>query len=429
MVHDKPGVTRDWREAEANLADLHFRLIDTAGLDEATDDTLASRMSVRSVAAAELADVTLLVIDARAGVTPVDEVFARQLRRFGRPVILVANKCEGRVADHGLPETFSLGLGEPVAISAEHGDGMAGLHTALIPWFDVGGVITEDDRPAEERAQAPPLRLAIIGRPNVGKSTLVNRMVGEDRLLTGPEAGLTRESIPVQWLWRERRVRLVDTAGLRRRSRVTERLERMSVSESERAIRLAEVVLLGIDATQPMEHQELTLLGKVIDEGRAIVIVLNKWDTVPRAERRASLNEIALNLADIISQARGVPLVTLSALTGEGVGKLMPAVVEAHDAWNRRIGTGRLNRWLEAAVQAHSPPRAKGGRAVRLRYMTQAKARPPTFLVWSNRADSLPEGYVRYLINGLRETFELGGTPIRLLLRRGRNPYVGDDGD
>ncbi|MEQ8371202.1 MAG: ribosome biogenesis GTPase Der [Alphaproteobacteria bacterium] len=437
LVHDRPGVTRDWREADASLADLRFRLIDTAGLDDAVDDSLAARMSARSIAAAELADVTLLVFDARVGVTPVDEAFARQLRRLGRPVILLANKCEGRVADDGLTEAYALGLGDPVAISAEHGDGMAGLHSALAPWLDAlaaGEGAAGPDGPQDragsagalppDDAEAPPLRLAIIGRPNVGKSTLINRLVGEDRLMTGPEAGLTRESIPVQWRWRDRRVRLVDTAGMRRRSRVTERLERMSVGESERAMRLAEVVGLVIDATQPMEHQEMTLLGKVLDEGRAVVVAVNKWDQVPRDQRRATLDELALSLSEVISQTRGMPLVPVSALTGEAMDDLMPAVVEVHDAWNRRIGTGPLNRWLADAVQAHPPPRVSGGRAVRLRYITQAKARPPTFLVWSNRADSLQEGYMRYLVNGLREHFDLGGTPIRLLMRRGKNPFV-----
>jgi GTP-binding protein len=415
IVDPTPGVTRDRREGEAALGDLRFRAIDTAGLEDAPPETLEAAMRVQSERAIADADAVLFLIDARAGVTPLDRHFAGWLRKFADKIILVANKAEGRAGEDGALEAFALGLGEPVTISAEHGEGMADLYQALAARAPEGG--------AEEEGAAPerPLQLAILGRPNVGKSTLVNRLLGEERVLTGPEPGVTRDAIAVEWKWRDRPVRLVDTAGIRRRARVTEALEKLSVADALNTIRYAEVVVLTLDATQPVEHQDLTLARMVTEEGRAPVIAVNKWDLVQ--DKSATLRRIRERIEDSLPQARGVRIVTFSALTGEGVDRLMPAVAAVHEAWNLRLPTASLNRFLEELVERHPPPSSRG-RAVRLRYMTQVKARPPTFAIFANRPEAVDETYLRYVVNGLRDTFDLPGVPIRMLVRGGKNPYA-----
>jgi len=414
LVADQPGVTRDRREGEGAIGPLRFTVIDTAGLAEAPPASLAGRMQAQTERAVAEADVTLLVIDARAGVTPDDHHFARALRRSDRPVMVIANKCEGWAGDAGLYAAYELGLGEPVAISAEHGEGLGALYDALAPFADDAGDAADD--------ASRPLRLAIVGRPNAGKSTLVNRLLGAERTITGPEPGITRDSIDIDWTFRGQPVRLVDTAGLRRRARVGAKLERLSADDSLSAIRRSEVTLLILDAALGLDKQDLTIARYVIDEGRALVIAANKWDLVE--DVRAARAEIDARLAEALAQARGVTVVPLSARSGRGVERLMPAVLRTYERWNARVGTGPLNRWLEAAVAAHPPPLVKG-RRLKLRYATQIKARPPTFAFWANLPRDLPEGYRRYLVNGLRESFGLDGVPIRVLLRKGDNPYAG----
>ena len=439
IVDDTPGVTRDRREGKGSIADMEFRVIDTAGLDQGAPDSLAARMQAQTGRALADADVALFLIDARAGVTPLDEHFAALLRRGKTPVILVANKCEGGHAESGRLEAYRLGLGDPLAVSAEHGEGLGDLYDALRPFADAGAdnvpdatretggqedlaavePLDADAPPAPER----PLQLAIVGRPNVGKSTLMNRLLGEERMLTGPEAGITRDAISAPWRWRDRDIRLIDTAGLRRKARVTEKLETLSVGDALNAIRFAEVVVLAIDATIGIEKQDLSIARLVIEEGRALVVAANKWDAVE--DKKKAREDLAERLEWSLPQARGVPVVECSALTGRGVGNLLPAVVKVYDLWNSRVSTGDLNRWLEAMTDAHPPPIAKG-RTVRLRYMTQAKIRPPTFIVFTSRPDALPESYLRYLANGLRDAFGLEGPPIRIHVRKGseKNPYV-----
>jgi GTPase len=417
LVDDTPGVTRDRREGEGRLGGLDLRVIDTAGLDEAEAGSLDSRIQEQTQRALVDADVALFLIDARAGVTPLDRHFAQLLRRGKTPVVLVANKAEGRSAESGLFEAFALGLGEPVAISAEHGEGMGELYAALAGFADM-----RDDAsaaPDDER----PLQLAIIGRPNVGKSTLVNRLLGEERVLTGPEAGITRDAIAVLWQWRSRRVRLFDTAGLRRRAKVESKLEKLSVADTLRAIRFAEVVVLVMDGTQGLEKRDLTIAELVEDEGRAVVLAVNKWDLV--TDKSATLRDLRDRLQVSMPQLAGLRFVTLSARTGAGVAKLMPAVMETYAAWNKHIATPRLNRWL-AGVQARHPPPLVHGRRLKLRYMTQANVRPPTFALFASKPAELPETYRRYLVNLLREDFDLPGVPIRMMLRKGDNPYAGD---
>ncbi len=417
IVNDKPGVTRDRREGEARLGDLGFTVIDTAGLGKASVNSLEARMLAQTEHALADADVALMLIDARAGLTPVDEHFAHWLRRKPTPVILVANKCEGGGGKAGLWEAHALGLGDPIAVSAEHGLGMGELRQALAPL--AGKEIPSEEETGEEQQ---PLQLAIVGRPNVGKSTLVNRLLGEERLLTGPEAGITRDAIPVSWTFQGRDIRLVDTAGLRRKSKVGEKLEGLSASDALRAIRFAQIVVLVVNGETGMDKQDLSIAHLVAKEGRGLILGINKWDLVK--DREAVLQRLRDRLETSLAQTRGVPLLTLSALTGSGVGKLLPKVLAVFDLWNRRVTTGELNRWLAEVSERHPPPMSKG-RRVRLRYITQAKSRPPTFILFASRPEGLPDSYLRYMTNELREAFGLPGVPIRLHLRKGRNPYAG----
>ncbi len=420
LVDATPGVTRDRREGRARLSDLEFNLLDTAGLEEAKAGTLSARMRAQSERAAADADLVLFMIDARAGVTPQDEHFARLLRRGPALVLVVANKCEGSAGEVGAAEAHRLGFGEPIAISAEHGEGLADLYqrmVALVP----AAPRAEGSRRRAQEADHRPLQLAIVGRPNVGKSTLVNRLIGQERLLTGPEAGITRDAIAVDGEWRGRPLRLIDTAGLRRRARVEANLEKLSAADSLRAIRFAEVVVLVLDALQGMEKQDLTIARLVEEEGRALVIAANKWDAV--ADKAAARRQLRERIETSLPQVKGVPVVTLSALTGRNLDELMGAVFEAYGAWNLRVPTAQLNRWLEEATAAHPPP-VVSGRRVRLRYMTQVKARPPSFALFASRTEELPESYLRYLVNGIRESFGIKGAPVRLNLRKSRNPYA-----
>ncbi|HEV7372337.1 ribosome biogenesis GTPase Der [Arenibaculum sp.] len=433
LVDDTPGVTRDWRAAPAKLGGIDLTVIDTAGLEEAFDGSLEARMRRQTERAIERADVALLLIDARAGVTPLDRHFAAWLRKGRTPVILVANKAEGRAGDAGLFEAFELGLGDPVPISAEHGEGLADLVEALLPHLHD----EEEEEPREDEAaggeaaaeeeEAPtperPLQLAIVGRPNVGKSTLLNSLVREERVLTGPEAGMTRDAISVDWTYEGTSMRLVDTAGLRRKARIDEKLEKLAVADALRVIRLAHVVVLVVDAEAILDRQDLTIARLVIDEGRALVIAVNKWDAV--ADRAAALQQIDDKLQAQLPQVRGVPVVTISALKGQRLDGLLDAVLGAYRTWNRRIPTAQLNRWLPLAVDRHPPP-AVEGRRIKIRYMTQIKARPPTFALWVSKPLDLPETYLRYLVSGLREDFDLPGVPVRMLVRKGRNPYAQD---
>jgi len=414
LVDNTPGLTRDRREGEGRIADLGFRVIDTAGLEEAAPDSLEGRMRAHTERALGLADVALLVIDAREGITEADRHFAGWLRRSGKPVVLVANKTEGRATLPGVGEAYRLGLGDPVPISAEHGEGLAELYERLRPF----AAEPSFDEPAVAREK--PLQLAIVGRPNVGKSTLANRLVGEDRLLTGPEAGITRDAIAVDWRWADRPIRLVDTAGLRRRPRVDGVLERLSVGDALRAVRFAETVILVLDALQPLERQDLTIARLVAEEGRAIVLAASKWDIV--IEPAAVLQHLRDRASISLPQLQGVTLVPVSGITGRGIDALMKAVFGADEVWNRRVATADLNRWLAAVQQRHPPPLIDG-RRLRLRYITQVNTRPPSFALFASRPGELPDAYRRYLINALRQDFGFPGTPIRLMLRRGKNPY------
>jgi GTP-binding protein len=424
LVADTPGVTRDWREGEARLGDLRFRVLDTAGLEEAERESLPARMSEQTERALGGVDVVLFLIDARAGVTLVDRRFAERLRRRGLPILLIANKTEGRAGEAGLLDAYGLGLGEPIAISAEHGEGMGELYDALRPLIEGPGVPSAETGERRTTAEAlKPLQLAVVGRPNVGKSTLVNRLIGEERLLTGPEAGITRDAITVQWLCGGKPVRLVDTAGLRRKAKVEAKLEQLSVADTLRAIRFAEVVVLVIDATAMLERQDLAIARLVEEEGRALVLAVNKWDLV--TEKPRALERLRDRIETSLPQLQGLSVVTLSAKTGRGAEKLMTAVFAAHAAWNRRISTPALNRWLEAA-QARHPPPLVSGRRLRLRYMTQANVRPPTFALFASKPGDLPDSYRGYLVKLMRADFDLPGVPIRMMLRKGKNPYADD---
>lgn len=433
IVHDMPGVTRDRREGDATLLGMEFRVIDTAGFEDATGDSIEARMRKQTDMAVEEADVALLLIDARAGVTPLDRHFADLLRKVKTPVILVANKCEGKAGDPGYYESFGLGLGDPVPLSAEHAEGLSDLFFALQPHAEKAGALDEpeEEEPfpdeeiveeAEDNRPLRPLQLVIAGRPNVGKSTLVNRLLGEDRMLTGPEAGLTRDAISSEWEHRGRRIRLVDTAGLRKRANIADPVEKLSVTNTLEAIRLAEVVVLVMECDAILDKQDLTIARMVVEEGRALVIAINKWDMVAKPEE--ALKRLQDRLETSLAQARGLPTITISALGGQGIERLMDGVLEAHKVWNRRIPTSKLNQWLEDVIAHHPPPALHGGQRIKIRYMTQAKSRPPTFIIFASKPDELPEAYSRYLINGLREAFGLPGVPIRLFVRGGKNPYA-----
>ncbi len=449
LVDDQPGVTRDRRVGTGRISDLVFTVMDTAGLEDATDDSLEARMRRQTEIAIDDADLALLLIDARAGVTPLDSHFAQLLRKGATRIALVANKCEGRAGAPGLGEAYGLGMGDPIPISAEHGEGLTDLYDVISEAMadcGVGPVFKAD--PREQDIAAPtdleavdgvegadaeqekvqigeegrPLQLAIVGRPNVGKSTLINRYLGEDRLLTGPEAGITRDSIALDWSWEGKSIRLVDTAGLRRKARVEKKVERLSAMDTKRAIDFAHVVVLLLDARDMLEKQDLTIARQTIEEGRALIVAANKWDLVE--DRAAALQKLKDRLQTSLPQVRGVPVITLSALEGRNLDRLLKATFEIFDVWNRRISTARLNEWLHDKLETHPPPMVSG-RRVKLRYMTQAGARPPTFAIFSSRAaDALPEAYVRYLANGLRDDFGLEGVPLRLNIRQGKNPYA-----
>jgi len=418
LVDDRPGVTRDRREGEARLGDLAFTVVDTAGFDEAAPGSLTSRMVAQTELAIESADAVAFLMDARAGVTPVDRAFADIVRKSGKPVILLANKSEGK-AGAGAAEAYELGLGDPIPLSAEHGEGLSDLYDAI------RAALPEQTEPAgEEESEADaatrPIRVAVVGRPNVGKSTLINRLIGEERLLTGPEAGITRDTIAVPLAWKGREFRLFDTAGMRRKSRIEEKLEKLSVADTLNAIRFAEVVIVLMDAERPFEEQDLRIADLVQREGRALVIGMNKWDLM-EGKHAGKLRSEADHW---LPQVKGVPIVAVSGRLGEGLDRLMQGVIDAHAVWNRRVSTNTLNRWLSGVLSSHPPP-AVSGRRLKLNYITQPKARPPSFVLFCSRADAMPESYLRYLTNSMRETFELPGTPIRLTLREKDNPFAG----
>ena len=414
LVADTPGVTRDRKDATAQLRGRMVRLVDTAGLEESAPDSLYGRMRASSEAAVDTADLVVFVVDSRAGITAADMHFATWLRRQGRPVLLVANKAEGRGGTANAMEAFSLGLGEPLAVSAEHGDGLADL---------MGEIADRLPEPSDGDELNRPLHLAVVGRPNAGKSTLLNRLLGEDRMITGPEPGLTRDAVAVRFADAEGAIELVDTAGLRKKARIEAALEKMSVSATIEALKMAEVVVLCVDAVEGLHEQDLQIARLIEREGRGCVLALNKWDAVP--DRNAARKGVSDRLQTSLAQMRGIEVVTLSAMTGAGVEKLLPAVRRAAVVWNTRVATGELNRWFEAALERHAAPLVDG-RRLKLRYMTQPKARPPTFLIFGTRAEQTPEDYRRYLVNGLRETFRLPGTPIRLQFRGTKNPYAED---
>ncbi len=435
LVDDQPGVTRDLREGAARLGDLRFTVIDTAGLEEATDESLQGRMRKLTERAVDMADVCLFMIDARAGVTPTDEVFAEILRKRAKHVILAANKGEGSAADSGVIEAWSLGLGDPIRLSAEHGEGMNDLYAHLMPLSDEFAKRAEAEAPETDVAldgdedlgpRVPtakkPLQVAVVGRPNAGKSTLINQILGEERLLTGPEAGITRDAISLQLEWDGLHMRIFDTAGMRKKARVQEKLEKLSVGDGLRAVKFAEVVIVLLDADIPFEQQDLRLADLAEREGRAVVVAVNKWDLEPN--KQAKLRDLRESFERLLPQLRGAPLVTVSAKTGKGLDRLRAAVEKAHDVWNRRVTTAQLNRWLTGMLEAHPPP-APGGKRIKLRYMTQAKTRPPGFVVMCSHPDKVPDSYTRYLVNGLRVDFDMPGTPIRLYLRSQseKNPY------
>ena len=421
LVDDRPGVTRDRREGEAKLVGLEFKVIDTAGYEDEDPQTLPGRMRQQTEAAVRDADVALFLIDGREGLTPLDEEIGRWLRAGNTPVIVAANKAEGNAGESGRLEAFALGLGEPIAISAEHGEGVVDLFESIRPFVERGEEEVEEELDEEDPSR--PLKLAIVGRPNAGKSTLVNRMLGEERMITGPEAGITRDSITLDWKWQGRPVQLVDTAGLRKRAKVDDKLEKLSAADTRRSIDYAEVVVLLLDATRGLEAQDLRIADQVVEEGRALLIALNKWDV---AENASSLfNGVKAALEEGLSQLKNVPVLAISAKTGKGVDDILRVAFELRESWSRRISTGELNRWFEHAVDANPPP-APSGRRIKLRYITQVKTRPPTFVVFGTRVDQLPDSYRRYLLNSMRRDLKLGPVPMRLTFRAPKNPYSQD---
>lgn len=423
LVDDRPGVTRDRREAEGRLFDLDFKIIDTAGYEDEDPKSLPGRMRQQTERAIADADVALFMFDARVGLTPLDEEIARWLRGTETPIILVGNKAEGRAAEPGLYESYKLGLGDPVPLSAEHGEGMADLFQLLQPLVETDAFVDDGEETDDEDG---PLKLAIVGRPNAGKSTLINRMLEDDRLITGPEAGITRDSIAVPWEWQGRPVELIDTAGMRKRAKVHDKLEKLSVADGLRAVDFAEVVVLMLDATLGLEVQDLKIADRVLDEGRALVIAINKWDIA--ADKKALFEGINTALDEGLAQVRGVPLVSISAVSGKGIDELMEAAFTVRDAWSRRVTTGELNRWFRDAVERNPPPAPKGKR-IKLRYMTQARNRPPSFVLFGSRVDKLPMSYQRYLLNGIRNDLGFGGIPVRLTMRSPKNPYAAGGND
>jgi GTP-binding protein len=423
LVDDEPGVTRDRREGEAKLGDLAFAIIDTAGLDEGPKGSLTARMQEQTEAAIQQADALMFVIDARAGLTPADRAFADVARRANKPVLLLANKSEGKHGEAGAMEAYALGLGDPIQISAEHGEGLGELYEALRALLPGSGEEAQasDEEEDEEGSATRPIRVAIVGRPNAGKSTLINQLIGEERLLTSPAAGTTRDSIAVEIDWSGRPFRVFDTAGLRRRSRIEEKLEKLSVADALRAVRFAEVVVLMMDAEHSFEEQDLRIADLIEREGRAIVIAVGKWDLV--GGKAGQISQLRADVDHWLPQVAGAPVVAVSGLTGEGIEHLMEAIVQAYTVWNKRVPTSALNRWFEQAVQANPPP-AVSGRRLKLNYITQAKARPPSFVLFCSRADAVPQSYLRYLVNSLREAFGLPGTPVRITLREKANPFA-----
>ena len=422
IVDDVPGVTRDRKEAHGRLADLDLDLIDTAGFEDLTDESLEARMRAQTEAAIADADIALFLVDARTGVTPLDERFGDLLRRSGKPVVLAANKAEGHAGEAGWLEAFSLGFGDPVSLSAEHGEGMSELYEAIVAAAAQVALPEE----IEDAGGEKPIRLAIIGRPNAGKSTLVNALIGEDRLLVGPEAGITRDAISIDWTWNGKRIRLVDTAGMRRKAKVQGKLEQLSVADTLRAIRFADVCVLVMDQAEAFEKQDLTIADLVVREGRALVFVLSKWDQAHDGPAR--FKELRERAEDALPQTKGAPIIRISAQAGRGLSQLMQAVEEVHGDWNARVKTSDLNRWMQHAIAKHPPP-AVDGKRIKPRYITQIKSRPPTFVLMSSRATKMPESYKRYLMNGIREAFDLGGQPIRLTVKQNRNPFSSEDGE
>jgi GTPase len=442
IVDDTPGVTRDWREAEGFLFDRAFRILDTAGLEESFDDSIQGRMRQQTEAALKQADAVLFVVDGRSGITPMDEHFADWLRKQKKPVILVVNKCENdKVVQSNLAESYALGLGEPLSISAEHNIGMEDIYHALSPFFreeeDAAAQIERDsddfgdldaiegledfEFQQEEDDPEKPLKIAIVGRPNVGKSTLLNSIVNDQRVMTGPEAGITRDAIAVDWTYKDRPFKLVDTAGMRKKSKVQNAIEKMSVEDSLRAIRLAQVVVLVLDAQGAFEKQDLQIAAHVIEEGRALIIAVNKWDLIEN--KSYEIDELKYKMETGLGQVKDLPFVTLSALNNKNVDRLLETVLTTYAVWNKRVKTGKVNRWL-ASMESRNPAPLASGRRNRLKYMTQIKTRPPTFALWVSQPDNLPDAYKRYLINGLREFYDIPGVPIRLLVRKSKNPFV-----